>query len=143
MAVHDLQLFPQRLRRARTTAGLSQAQVATAAGVAGSRLCAIEKGRRWITDVALVPRLLDAVTNDAALRAQLQSAVAHDQVLNAMVLAGIGSETLALVSSALQLAECLSTQDQMKLGHYLDELRRNTQALLPVFGAAREIGGAP
>lgn len=132
MAVHSLQVFPARLRIARTTAGLKQETIAAAIGVNPSLLCALEKGRRWMTNEELVPRLVQALNSRPNEAEALRQAAMHDKAIHTLQRLGFPLELLVLVSQTLRLTEVLSPAEIEHLTGYMGKLRSNKTSLAPM-----------
>jgi len=110
MTDQTLSKLPAALSTARSSAGLSQKQLALAAQLDQSTLCAFEKGRRQVPGRDVVERVAAALELGAREALVLQWAAAHDRVLQ-VVAAEIGPAQ-GLVSLALQLERYLSADER-------------------------------
>lgn len=108
MSTKKVRLLPAFLVRERDKAKLSQKQLAAAAGLFQTVVCAVEKGRRPNLGVELVERLIGALRLEAAASREFRMNAEHDRIV-AEVERGCLATAGSLVSAAL-LA-----------GHYLDE----------------------
>ncbi len=105
-----LSRLPAALSAARRSAGLSQKQLALAAELDQSSLCAFEKGRRQVPGSEVLERIASALGLGLQEALTLKWAASHDRVLQFVVAEIKGAE--GLVSLALQLEHRLSADEQ-------------------------------
>ena len=105
-----LSRLPAALSAARRSAGLSQKQLALAAELDQSSLCAFEKGRRQVPGSEVLERIASALGLGSQEALTLKWAASHDRVLQFVAAEIKGVE--GLVSLALQLEHRLSADEQ-------------------------------
>ena len=105
--IRTWKLFPSRLLAARRRAGVRQKDLALAAKLDSSALCALERGRRGVPKPEVVKALAAGLKLDTQAQEDLAWAAAHDRVMHTLVDQGLQAD-VGLVSAALRAARCLT-----------------------------------
>lgn len=121
--------LPPLIRAARLAANMSQKALALSTGVDQSRLCALEKGRHVMTDLALEERLISALGCPERSRARIKQAGAHDRAMLALEAQSLDPWTLQIASAGLWAACLLSDEERAGLFRHLNEICRSKTML--------------
>lgn len=126
--------LPRALLEARKSSNLSQKDVALAVRVDQSRLCALEKGRSVLTDLALEERLLVALNCSAQTSVAIRRAASHDRAMLALESHNLHPQAMELVSASLWLASHLDVQESTGLLSLLNEISRSKASIASFLG---------
>ncbi|MBY0233949.1 MAG: helix-turn-helix domain-containing protein [Burkholderiaceae bacterium] len=140
MNSQNLFLIPKLIRLARQQAGLSQKALAISVGLDQSFLCALEKGRRHVSERKLLEAISQATSSNQSKTDELLWAWTHDKVLMETHRAGLPASTQRLVSASLHASLLLGREELAGLENTIDLAIRSKRALSVLAGqrAARE-----